>query len=424
MSDEAARSPAQGGRRLLWAAEISRLLLGFTVLTLLTRTVAPEVLGAYLSVTSVALLAPRLLDAGLPHALGYFLRIAPESLRSCAVLLIRHVAAALVLAAAVAFCLRFVPFASEPATALTKDHWLRLAVLMTSELLILLALGSYIPTGRFKAYLFTALASPAVFIACLLAWPPNGLDSGRLLDLLLGSSLAGSCVAAATLTQAAWRGGRSPFPGLDAYAYGLRSYGSALGKIAAQRFDRLFLVTVLGAAGYAHYSLAISMRDVALFPANLHATTVRNQQIDLVAHADDLAGARTLLCKVSFAWLVIGIFGAAILYTLWTPLIQLAFGIDYLETARFLRIVSFSCAPMAIMGFAWNHLYAMKRPGRVTILTWASLLLALPVFLLLIHLFGPTLGVATAVVAWSALTALLSFAWAAASKPLATSTSP
>ena len=47
---------------------------------------------------------------------------------------------------------------------------------------------------------------------------------------------------------------------------------------------------------------------------------------------------------------------------------------------------------MATMGYAWNHLYALQMPGRVTVLTSVSLLVALPIFYLFIHTSGPATG--------------------------------
>jgi O-antigen/teichoic acid export membrane protein len=421
MANEPKQAPAER-RSLLWIGESTRLLLNLTVLALLSHAVGPEVLGTYLSVTSLALLAPRLLDAGLPHALGYFLRIEPRSLRSGTAVLARHVALAAPVAIGVAYLLRYVPFASESAARLTVDHWLELSLFIVSELAILLGLSSYIPTARFRAYLVTTTLPPLLFLAGLQLWPGNRLGAGQLLSLLLASSLAGSIAMTAMLAWATRRASLQPFPTREAYAYGLQSYGSAVGKIAAQRFDRLFLVTVLGAAGYAQYSLAISVRDMAVFPANLYAMTLRNRQIDLVARQGDLGGARRVLTRVSLAWLAAGLVGAAVMVPLWPALVRFSLGTSFLPTADFLQVVAFSCGPIAIMGFAWSHLNAMRMPGRVTALTVGSLALAIPTFFLFIHHLGPTRGVAFAVVAWSCLTAAASLAWALSSRPPEVST--
>jgi O-antigen/teichoic acid export membrane protein/SAM-dependent methyltransferase len=404
-------------RIVLWSGEAIRLLASFAVLALLARSVTPETLGTYLAITSLALVAPRLLDAGLPHALGYFLRVDPTSLRSGAIVVARHVALALPLALLAAYALRFVPFSTADATRLAETHWLQIGLLISSELAILLGLGTFIPTERFKSYVLTALLPPALFIAWIVPRLRAGFSADQLLDLLLATSLCGTLAMASTLALAARGAAGARFPTLAAYSYGLRSYGSALGKIAGQRFDRLFLVTVLGAAGYAQYSLAISIRDVAIFPANLYAMTLRNRQTDLIAQKADLLGARDVLLRTSLVALGIGLLGALLMYSLWGPVVRFGFGSTFSPTSDFMKVVAFSCAPMAIMGFSWNHLYALRLPGRVTFLTWASLLAAFPIFLVFIATHGAAAGVALSVVVWSAATAATSLAWAMTSRP-------
>jgi O-antigen/teichoic acid export membrane protein len=352
----------------------------------------------------------------LPHAFGYLLRVDPARLRSASLALARHVLFVTPAAFAIAFALRYLPFASGGANEIALRQWPELGVLMLSELAMLLGLATCVPTARFGAYAAIALAPPVTLLASVAFWPKSDLVAARLLELLLGTSLFGSLVMTITLARAADLYGRAAFPVAAAYSYGLRSYGSALSKVAAQRFDRIFLVTVLGGAGYAQYSLAVSIRDMAIVPANLHAMTLRNRQIDLLARDRDLAGARGTLLKVCMGWLALGVVGAAVLYPFWPQLVQWVFGSRYEGSATFLRVVAFSCAPLAAMGFAWNHLYAMNRPGRVTVLTSASLALVIPVFAASIWALGPAPGVAAAVVIWSITAAGASVAWALTSR--------
>lgn len=414
-----ANERAPDRRRLLWAGEIARLVLGFAVLALLARTARTEALGTYLAMTSVALLAPRLLDLGLPHAFGYFMRIDPGGLRPAAATLARHVALAVPAALALSYALRLFPFANAEVTALVESKWLELGVLMLSELAVLLGLAVFIPTARFGAYVATIITPPLLFLLAIAAWPERGPEASQLVDLLLVTSLLGCAVMAWSLVRAVANSNGGVFPVAQAYRYGLHTYGSAVAKIAAQRFDRLFLAGVLGASGYAQYSLAISLRDMATFPGNLYATTLRNRQIDLVATHRDLGAARQLLLRVSCVWSALAGGAALMLLPAWPAIVAWCFGPGFDMAASFARIVAFSCAPLAVMGYAWNHLYAMNRPGHVTVLTCGSLALALPAFWVFIHFQGPTRGVAFAVVAWSTVSAAASLAWALASQPAA-----
>jgi O-antigen/teichoic acid export membrane protein len=406
--------PTHAGERrwILWSSEFARTLLGFTAIALLARLVSPEVLGIYLSITSIALIMPRLLDCGLPHAFGYFLRAETGALRAGVAIMARHVSLTVPLALLIGFAVSFVPFANGDVAAVARHHWIQLALFMVSELAILLGLSTFIPTGRFKEYAATVLVSPLLLLLCIALWSRSDLSAGRLLDLLLGASLTGSIVMSLVLARAARARGGARLSTRAVYSYGIRSYGAAVSKVAAQRFDRLFLVTVLGSAGYAQYSLAVSVRDMAIVPANLYAMTLRNHQIDLIARRADLSAARSMLLRVSAIWLGLGLLGAIALYGFWELLITLVFGPRLQGAANFIRIVAFSCAPLAIMGFAWNHLYAMRLPGRVTWLTSLSLFAAVPTFVMFIQIMGPTVGVAVAVVAWAVAAAIASLACA------------
>ena len=414
---------ARPGQRpvLLWAAESSRLVLGFAVFAVLARLAGAEALGVYLSVVSLATLAPRLLDLGLPLAVGYFLRLKPDGLRACSRLLARHTVLALPAAMVLAASMIWFPFEGTAATALARSHWPQIAVLIVAELVMLLGLAAFIPTTRYKAYFGTTLLAPALMLLGLgllrLVRPAHAPDAGDLLDLLTAATAISSVFMIVAVRRASRQGGRQPFDARAVYRYGLRTYSSAVAKILAQRFDRLYLPTVLVSASYAQYSLAISIRDMVTFPANLYALTLRNRQIDLIGHRHDIPGARRLLARVSAIWTLAGLGLAVALMPAWSTLVTIGFGAQFEHTSHFVRILVFSCAPMAVMSFAWNHLNALNRPGRVTILTTVSLLLALPVYVLFIRFAGPSNGVAFATVAWSAASAAASLAWALVSVP-------
>jgi O-antigen/teichoic acid export membrane protein len=410
---------------LLWFAEIGRLVLGFAVFASLARTTGPEQLGAYLAVTSIMVIVPRLLDCGLPHALAYFLRLEPAHLRSAGTALVQHLVFALPAAIAIALAIRYVPFENEAAVRLVVRHWPELALLALSELAILLGQATCVPTNRFGSYASTALAPPMALFLCVTLWSKSDLTAPRLVSILLATSLLGSLVMTAAFFLAARKAGAQPaFPRTAAYGYGLRSYASALSKVVAQRFDRLFLVGVLGASGYVQYSLAVSLRDMAIVPANLHAMTVRNRQIDLLTSSSGLVEARRVLVRVCLAWLALGVAGAIAFLPFWHLVVPVLFGPRYDGAAQFLRIVAFSAGPIAIMGFCWNHLYSMNRPGRVTMLTSSSFLLAVPVFAACTWSLGPSGGAAFAVVLWSFAAAGASFATAMFSLPPAPDVMP
>lgn len=418
MSDLPAQR-SKGKPQLLWAAEIFRLVTGFVILAALSRFTGPHVLGVYLSITSIALLLPRLLDCGLSMAIGYFLRLDPGQAAMVGQGILRHVILIAPVSFLLAFGFRLFPFEEAAANSLAGTHWPQIGVLVLSEMAILLGLAAFIPTMRFKAYFGSVAIPPCVFLfvigllALSRVTPPT---PGELVDLLTVSSVSGSAFLFLVLFRHSTCAPRSVTMRAY-YRYGMHAYLSAIAKIVAQRFDRLFLTTVLGASGYAQYSLAVSIRDMATFPGNLYAMTLRNRQIDLTNRSNMLNDARRILIKVSVIWSVISITASLILLPLWDEIVHIAFGDRFFGAIHFVKIIIFSCSPIAIMSYAWNHLYALHRPGRVMILTCLSLALFVPIILFLVHLKGAADGVAIAIVLWSILTAVGSLAWAMTSKP-------
>jgi O-antigen/teichoic acid export membrane protein len=200
------------------------------------------------------------------------------------------------------------------------------------------------------------------------------------------------------------------------YSYGAHSYGSGIAKIAAQRFDRLLLSTILAPAAYAQYSLAVSIRDLAVLPSTLHAQTLKNRQVDLLATLRDTRGARRLLLQVGGGWFTICLVASSALFPWWSEIVSFLFGAGHADTATFLGILAFSSAPLSFYGIALNHLYGRCRPGLVTVLAVASLVAAWPVYWLMVQLAGPNIGAALAALSVATLTSCASLAVALLAK--------
>ena len=405
---------------ILWTGEVLRLLAGFGVLLQLARTVSPEALGSYLAIVAIVMVLPRMLDAGLPQALAYFLRARVDLGRSLLRVLAWHGLACVALACGLAWLLRFLPFDDLAVHDLAVRSWPVVGALVASETAALLALATLIPRNRYCGHVLATLAPTLLMLAavttCLILGCRPTPD--QLLALLLGASLCGATLGWIGALSG-WQSGGSGerLPADDLYRYGLSSYGTGVAKVAAQRFDRLYLSTAMGASGYAHYTLAVSIRDLAVFPANLHALTLRNRQMDLLSVHRDVPAARRLLWRVSAVWLAVGFAAAGLTWPLWPAIVELLFGQPRPDTAELAAILALSIGPMAVLGFSWNHLYALERPGRVTLLNTVGFVLLIPLFALAMSQAGAAHGAAIAAVAWSSLTAVASLVWALISRP-------
>jgi len=407
---------------LLWAAEVGGVGLRLVTIALLGRFYGPEILGTYLSIVALAQLLPRILDLGLPLAIGYFVRVYPDRLASCMRISALHVLISTPFAMGLAALLMLVPFEAGNATEVVDRIWWVLGIYVVAELSCSLARAAFIPRMQFGAYMSVMLV-PLVLLAAAVtlhevAFPGTVLGPATLIELLTASSVIAALLAGGIVLHTVKRGEQLQLDGGDMYRYGSRTYVSGLAKVASQRFDRIFLTMLLGASAFAQYSVALSLREMIIFPANLLALTLRNQQIDLVAHKRDVARARRLLLRVSAIAAGAATAIATLLAPVWGFIVPLIFGDGFSGAAHFITVLAFSCPFLAIVSFAWNHLYAMKRPGRVTILTCVSLVLAAPTFAIAVTLFGRADGAAVAAVIWAAMVAVGSFVWAWRTTPL------
>lgn len=403
----------------LWIGELARISAGFLVLRQLAHLVGPQVLGTYLAIISVAIIVPRLLDAGLPQALAFFLRFEVEVGPPLGRVLLTHAAVAAAAGCAVAWAMRAFPFGDAAVPDVVRQGWPWIAALVASELTALLLLSTFIPTNRYLAHALSQATPPCVLLLLVLGatavhWTP---DAGQLLRLYGAASLVGLAVTALSFLRQVRRSQGKAMDRRRLYRYGLHAYGTGVAKALALRLDRLLLATLLGSVGYAQYSLAVSIRDFGTLPATLHATQLRNRQIDLITRDGNLAEARRLLARGCGAWFCGAAVASACLYPVWPWLVDVVFGHRFAEAAHFLQLLAFSSAPIAVLGITWNHLYALGRPGRVTTLNVASLAIALPAFAGSVAWLGPTTGASVGAIAWALSVALSSFATAACSAP-------
>lgn len=405
---------------ILWISEAVRLVAGFLVLRLLAQEMTPEPLGAYLAIVALVMVLPRVLDGGIPQALAYFIRAGHESGLRLMWLLALHSAAGLLIAAALGWLMRWFPYEDASLPAIVTAAWPVITLLIASETAALLAISTLIPRDRFGFHALATLTPTLLMLSMVSASQGLGwrLRPEVLLVMLACASTAGAAIA---WLCAGWQNKQAasstPTSAGELYRYGLRSYGMGLTKVLAQRFDRLYLPSALGAPGYTHYSLAVSLRDLVVFTANLHALTLRNRQMDLVARQVDVAAARKLLIVVSVSWVSAGAVLAAAVWPAWPSIVEAVFGPAMAAAAEPAALLAFSIGPMTVHGFAWNHLYALKRPGRVTALNTAALVILAPVFIAAMSHQGPVRGAAIGSVVWSTLLAASSLICALASTP-------
>lgn len=403
--------------KYLVLSEFLRLALGLLTIVLLERILGAETLGGYLSITVMTQIMARVLDFGLPHGIGYYLRVDQGSVRNIVMVTALHSFAVAPIAAALVFLIGFFPFANIESRDIFHEIGWVIALLALSELVANLGRAIFIPRKQFGAHLAINALTPISFLA--LVWTDvvsKGADGVFAHDLVLNMARSAAFTAAlvafvllvsVTLSPM----GKTNFR--DLYTYSSKAYGSALSKVIAQKFDRLLLISLLGASSYALYSVSVSLRDMIVFPAQSYALALRNRQIDMIVHARRVDKARRLLLRTTTLWIAIGTIVSFLMIPIWPIIVGFLFSPDFASISSFTQILTFTCGPLAAMSVAWNHLYALNLPGRVFVLTILSLLVSVPIFVFFIHFFEATFAAAAASLVWSILSVSTAVIWAA-----------
>lgn len=397
-------------------SELLRLALGLLIIVFLERTLGAEILGVYLSILVIAQIMARVVDIGLPHGIGYFLRVDRSSVRYILRTCVLHCFVVLPILAALVFLVGFFPYAQFEAREIIHETGWAVVLLALSELVANLGRSILIPRKQFGAHLAINALTPIFFLA--LVWSDiesRGFESVFARDLVLFMAIAASITAAIVafvliVSAALAPIGKSHYG--DLYRYSSKAHGSALAKLIGQRFDRIVLISLLGSSSYAAYSVAVSLRDIIVLPAQTYSLALRNHQIDLIAHARHTDKARRLLLRTTILLIAAGTLVSLFMIPLWPIIVGFFFSADFASVSDFVQILAFTCGPLAAMSVAWNHLYALNLPERVFILTSFSLFVSVPTFVFFIGSFEANVSAAFASLVWSIFSVSSSVLWA------------
>jgi O-antigen/teichoic acid export membrane protein len=405
--------------KILIVSEMARLLLGLLTIMVLERTFGAVVLGVYLSITLMTQIMARAIDLGLPVAVGYFLRVEPRGLRDIVFAFGLHTAGTIPVAVFLVFLLSVFPFGEEASRSIVRTTGWAVVLLAVSEMVANLARAVLIPRKQFVGHLAINILTPVTFL--LIVWTDiahrgvAGIDAQALVVDMATAAAATAVVSSLVMAVSTVHSPRGHHSVRELYAYAAKAYLSAIAKVMAQRSDRLLLTSLLGASDYAYYSVAVSLRDMMVFPAQSYSLALRNIQIDLVVRARRPDKARNLLLRVVLIWILVGTVAAAVMIPIWPVLVGIAFSPEFAPVAGFIQILAFTCGPLAAMSVAWNHLYSLHRPGRVTVLTGLCLFVSIPIFVVFLSIFDAGFAAAFASLVWAVLSVTASVVWAARS---------
>jgi O-antigen/teichoic acid export membrane protein len=374
-------------------------LLRLVQTVVLARIGGPFALGVVFASLLIPNTAPRLLDLGLPHAAGYFLRRDP----ACRKLLLR-VALGSALAGGtismlVLFCATLFPFSDVRVNVVLTALAPLLAAYIGMQLARDIALAGLIALERTKTYAIAAVL-PVLMgpLGLLTVHFLAGEQHPEMLTAIVVLAEISGCLLA--VIGLAWKApsdaAHSPTRVSEILRFGLRAFTGGAAKVLAIRADRILLATLLPPAGYALYTVSLSFRDASLLPGNAVGLALMNVLTQRI-----LKNPRSAWPVVREAlWVNFGIvFCVLVGFSVLGPyLVPKLLGEPFRAAVPIMSLIVWSALFVALAGVFWTWFIAAGRPGMMSVCTIIASLATIALVVPLAHWRGIQ-GAAAGVVA-------------------------
>jgi len=356
----------------LWTGNAASILLRFALSVLMARLAGVRLYGLFAIATMYSAILARAVDLGATNGLSFIAKAEPESTLH----LLRISALHSLIAAPIVFALfagvAQLPFGDPDSNNLFHHYSLAATALCTSQLFNGLTLSLLVPLQRYAWYGIASAASPLISMGVILTFAAtDSIGEQQLLLAAAAGEAAAAFITVATILRYAQRPS-APRSAMAAarslYAYSIRSFPGQLLKFGGQRADRLLLASLLPPAAVGVYSLAVSLRDQALTPINLHALVVRNKFIELLQVRNDAAAARVYLWQQVKVTLMAAAPLAVVASVAAPFIIPTLYGRDFQSTGGVAAILFLTIPFIAVSNSGWSLVLAAGRPALFSIL--------------------------------------------------------
>jgi O-antigen/teichoic acid export membrane protein len=359
--------------RLQWVAFAVPPLLRLLQTTVLARFVGPHVLGVLFAALVVVNTLPRLIDVGLPHAAGYFLR-RDAGLRPMILLLSlgSGVVGGVIALVVFFFGARLFPFADQETNVLFESLLPLFCVYVAAQLARDVSLAALVALEKVPTY-FAAAVVPVVIgplglIALGVVW--GDAPASAYAVVLVGAEMLGCLFAVGGLAGLAPICARQPWQLIpNVLRFGLRAFPGGAAKIVAIRADRIILSALLPPSAYALYALSLSFRDAALLPGNAYGLVLLNTLTERILKSERVGPLLRQALLFNGGVVCIPLLG----FTLFGPkAVPALLGPGFAGAVPTMAVIIWSALFLGLSGVFWTWLMAAGYPGRVSAVTIAS----------------------------------------------------
>ena len=367
------------------AADITVVGLGLWVSVVLARGLGPDGRGVYAWLTTTNLLLTNLGSLSVTGACSTFLargRYRPGEINTVAMffaLLFGLLCAAAALGAYYLF--------SDSLFRGISPAYLLVALLLTPVTIYLdywrsmmMGLSNIVLLNKLN--LATNITSTVLMTVVVLLL---GLGIPGFLGVWAFSALAGAAgalVLSGNAERPTWPPNREVARAM--FSFGLRSHGANIAHYLFLRFDAYAVNTLVGRRGLGLYSLSTSLGEKMWLPLNaMLASSVG--KVTQLPHEE----SALLTAKVARTALLM-MLALALPFAIVSPwLIPFLYGPDFAESVLPLDILLIGTLGFAVMMVMNSYIVGqMERPGLLSIISWLELAISIPLYIVLIQIYG------------------------------------
>jgi O-antigen/teichoic acid export membrane protein len=287
-------------------ANAIQLGLRFLQMIVIIRNLSSVDLGLYYASAAYPQLLSRIFDLGLPHAARFYLLRFPNQ----ALFLGKLIAVfSLTIFPFIAFIFLFLdrlPMEADEISMQISQNWIVLSIYCLLLILNTIINGLIISIEKYKALLFAFTLPYVIFILIILYKANVGALSVN--DILLQLMISELIVLIIYVTAIAKffvklnEVKSKDFRWKDVMIYALKIYPNGVLKTMTTRLDRVVLSLIATPAFIGHYSVLMTLRDIATIPITTYGQTFMNELSNSLKSGR--AGIRKLVDK-NLLWILV-----------------------------------------------------------------------------------------------------------------------
>jgi O-antigen/teichoic acid export membrane protein len=351
---------------VFWSSNALQLVLKLLQAVLTARLAGPQNMGLYVAAIAIPLILVRVVELGLSQSLGYFTRFDRQFFAHAVRILFLHILVVLGPVLICVFLMRYYSFGDGQVNDLVRSYMLAIVISVMAQLFTGIVTPMLVAVERGRSYGFVALAPPLLFMGLMLALHTAQVHIASYVLIMCDAFANG--VTALAVAALAWkwraRAAQSAVGRREVYSYALQAYPGILSKVVALRLDRVVLAALLPPSALALYSIATSLRDVAMTPSNIFSVTFQNELVDEVKQGGPY---RKTTARTMAVWFIVFSAGNLVFWLISPWLLPLVYGKVFSPVVPVARILMVSTLFLSVAGFCWMLMVALRRPALISL---------------------------------------------------------